>query len=82
MRARIGKLAAHGVHVETAGRSANADVFHRKFRSSCESGNWAIKAFSIAARADATDMPVSTSARNAYTSRLCAVSRSRPRDSM
>src|SRR6202044_2674339 len=77
-----GELPAQRVHVETGGAIGQCNIFHRNFRSVCESGSWGINAFSIAARADSTDMPVSTSARNANTSRLCAVSRSRPRDSM
>ena len=47
-----GKAAAHRVHVETGGPIGQCYVFHRKFRNLCESGNWAIKAVSIAARAD------------------------------
>ena len=41
------------------------NVVHRNFRKICESGNWLMSAFSIAARAELTDMPVSTSARKA-----------------
>src|SRR5258708_33437158 len=77
-----GEPPAHGVHVEFHGSIGQCDIFHRNFRSVVESGNWAISAFSIACRAEGTDMPVSTSARKAYTSRLCAVARSRPRESM
>src|SRR5271170_4685568 len=77
-----GELPAQRVHIEGGGEIGQCDIFHRNFRSVCESGSWEINAFSMAARADSTDMPVSTSARNANTSRLCAVSRSRPRDSM
>ena len=77
-----GKFAAHGLDVEGAVVVGECDIFHRNFRSSCESGNWLINAFSIAERAEVTDIPVSTSARKAYTSKLCAVARSRPRDSM
>src|ERR1700722_9332382 len=76
------KLAPHGVHVESGGSFSEGDILHRKFRRVCESGNWGINACSCAALAEATDMPVRTSARNAYTSRLCAVVRSRPRESM
>src|ERR1700676_3041808 len=64
------KLPPHGVHVESLGPVSECYVLHRNFRRVCESGNWEINALSIAARAEATDMPVRTSARNAYTSRL------------
>jgi len=77
-----GELPAQGVDVEFYRPFGQCCALHRNFRSVCESGNWAISAFSIAVRAEATDMPVSTSARKAYTRRLCAVSRSKPRDSM
>ena len=59
------KFAAHGQHVEGWMLIEHGNVLHRNFRSTCESGNWAISAFSMAARAEGTDMPVSTSARNA-----------------
>ena len=59
------KLAAHGEHVEGGNRIEYGNVLHRKFRSTCESGSWVIKALSMALRAEPTDMSVSTSARNA-----------------
>ena len=75
------ELPARGLDIEDPVRMGECNIVHRNFRKICESGNWLISAFSIAERAELTDMPVSTSARKAKTSRLWAVSRSRPRDS-
>src|SRR5580692_3722141 len=68
------ELGARGLDVEGAvgavGLSAavglsEGGVCHRNFRCVCESGSWLISVFSMAARAEFTDMPVSTSARKA-----------------
>ena len=59
------KLPPSGLDIEDPVGFGQCNIVHLNFRRICASGNWLISAFSIAERAELTDMPVSTSARNA-----------------